>query len=105
MENATRITFFPVLYTLSTAQLNFTLMILLINQMYLELQKTHRIFHAGHCVRSVQIQRSFGLNFHAGHCVRSVQIQRSFGLNFPVLGQFLRSAPQTNRTSNYGKRI
>ena len=85
MENATRITFFLVLYSLSTAQLNFTLMKLLMNQMYLQSQKTHRIFHVRHCEKC--------------------PIRSSFGLNFPVLGQFLRSAAQTNRTSNYGKRI
>ena len=40
MENTTRIIFFLNLYILSAGQLNFTLMILLINQRYLESQKT-----------------------------------------------------------------
>ena len=39
MENARKIIFFIVSYTLPVAQSNFILMILLINQWYLELQK------------------------------------------------------------------
>ena len=39
MENAGRIKFFIISYTLSVAQSNFILMILLINQWYLESQK------------------------------------------------------------------
>ena len=45
MENAGRITFFIITYTSSVAQPNFILMILLINQWYLESQKRH-IIHA-----------------------------------------------------------
>ena len=40
MESTTRIILFLILYTLSVGQSNFTLMILLINQRYLESQKT-----------------------------------------------------------------
>ena len=45
MENAERNTFFVISYTLSMAQSNFILIILLIKQWYLESQKPH-IIHA-----------------------------------------------------------
>ena len=40
IKNAEGITFFVISYTLSMAQSNFILMMLLINQWYLESQKT-----------------------------------------------------------------
>ena len=46
MEKARRITFVTILYALSLTQLNFMLMILSINQWYLELQKILLAFFA-----------------------------------------------------------
>ena len=43
MKNVGRITFLIVSYTLSAVQSNFILMMLLINQWYLESQKPHII--------------------------------------------------------------